>query len=84
MMRECTLDDRDPLSLYVKKAPMVRTVESKRQSMTKTENVGDQLIDSFHSENTDTSKFDTIITNVSENNLFKRFFKPMRNLFLKL
>lgn len=26
MMPECTLDDKDPLSLYLKKAPMVQNI----------------------------------------------------------
>lgn len=67
-MPECTLDDKDPLSLYLKKAPMVRTIVTK--------NDHDKfIIDFIHTENNDDSKFHTlsepsISKNVSEQKLF--------------
>lgn len=63
MMPECTLDDSDPLSLYLKKAPMVRikNVEPTYQSTAVAKNDNNNaVLESIRLKNSDKNSFHTM------------------------
>lgn len=82
MMRECDLDDNDPLSLYLKKAPMVQTsnvlspaTNTTNRSMSLSEdNKTDSISDVMRrrSENINHSEIDTENDKVKEAEVSKQ------------